>query len=197
MLNKFKSLLTSLLSKSTMFLTISELAHQHNNIIKIRNYTKAKIHVNNYFCFDKVENFQFGKNVFFGPYNVIYATKQNSNEPDSKIYIGDYSSVGEQNNLRTGGGNIYIGNNCLISQQVSIIASNHGVDKNEIIKTQKWIARDVIIGNDVWIGCGVQILPGVKIGNGVVIAAGSVVTKDISDYCIVGGVPAKVIKYRV
>ena len=54
----------------------------------------------------------------------------------------------------------------------------------------------VIIGNDVWIGANVVILPGVTIGNGVIIAAGAVVSKDVPDYAIVGGVPAKVIKYR-
>jgi acetyltransferase-like isoleucine patch superfamily enzyme len=52
------------------------------------------------------------------------------------------------------------------------------------------------IGNDVWIGHGAFILPGVKIGNGVVIAAMSVVTKDVPAYSIVGGSPAKIIRYR-
>ena len=50
------------------------------------------------------------------------------------------------------------------------------------------------IGNDVWIGGNVTILPGVEIGNNVIIAAGAVVTKNIPDNCIVGGVPARVIK---
>ena len=54
----------------------------------------------------------------------------------------------------------------------------------------------VTIGNDVWIGMRSIIMPGVKIGNGAVIGAGAIVTKDVPDYAIVGGVPAKVIKYR-
>lgn len=54
----------------------------------------------------------------------------------------------------------------------------------------------VIIGNDVWIGANVIILPSVQIGNGAIIAAGAIVTKDVPDYAIVGGVPAKIIKYR-
>ena len=53
-----------------------------------------------------------------------------------------------------------------------------------------------IIGNDVWIGSHVVVLRGVKIGNGAVLAAGSVVTKDVLPYSIVGGVPAKHLKYR-
>lgn len=56
--------------------------------------------------------------------------------------------------------------------------------------------RPVVIGNDVWIGGNVVILPGVHIGDGAVLAAGAVVTKDVEPYAIVGGVPAKVIKYR-
>lgn len=53
-----------------------------------------------------------------------------------------------------------------------------------------------MIGNDVWIGTRVQIKSGIFIGNGSVIAAGAVVTKDVPDYAIVGGIPAKVIRYR-
>jgi acetyltransferase-like isoleucine patch superfamily enzyme len=55
---------------------------------------------------------------------------------------------------------------------------------------------DVIIGNDVWIGMDVFILSGVKIGDGAVVGAKSVVTKDVPPYAIVGGNPAKIIRYR-
>lgn len=61
---------------------------------------------------------------------------------------------------------------------------------------QNAIIKDTTIGEDCWIGTGAKILKGVNIGNGVVIGANSVVTKDIPDYAIVGGIPAKIIKYR-
>lgn len=54
----------------------------------------------------------------------------------------------------------------------------------------------IIVGNDVWIGLGAIVMNGVKIGDGATIGAGAVVTKDVPPYAIVGGVPAKVIKYK-
>lgn len=54
----------------------------------------------------------------------------------------------------------------------------------------------IIIGNDVWIGMNTIIMPGIIVGNGVTIAANSVVTKNFPDYCVIGGVPAKIIKYK-
>jgi acetyltransferase-like isoleucine patch superfamily enzyme len=56
--------------------------------------------------------------------------------------------------------------------------------------------REVLIGNDVWVGARAIILDGVAIGDGAIIGAGAVVTKDIPAYAIVGGVPAKIIRYR-
>jgi len=92
---------------------------------------------------------------------------------------------------------IEIGSNCLIADNVHIRTTTHIYERKDIlIQKQGHKEKDIIIGNDVWIGFGAQIMSGVKIGDGAVIGAGSIVTKDIEPYAVVGGIPAKLIKYR-
>lgn len=69
--------------------------------------------------------------------------------------------------------------------------------KENLYEEQQLVeGHSAIIGNDVWIGEDVRIIEGVRIGNGAIVATGAVVTKDVPPYAIVGGVPAKVIRYR-
>ncbi len=82
--------------------------------------------------------------------------------------------------------------------QIDLYIRENGNHKDNCVAYPHEIAdnRPVEIGNDVWIGANVIITPGIKIGNGAIIAAGAIVTEDVPPYAIVGGVPAKVIKYR-
>ena len=88
-------------------------------------------------------------------------------------------------------GGIEIGNNVLIGQQVVLATLNHDLMPE---KRANMSPAPIKIGNDVWIGAHATILAGVTIGNGAVIAAGAVVTKDVPENTVVGGVPAKIIK---
>ena len=102
---------------------------------------------------------------------------------------------------------LYIGNYCSIADNVIfLLSSDHSTNrvssfpfKTKIIKSsikEGLIKGDIVVDDDVWIGYGATIMSGVHIGQGAVIASGAVVTKDVPPYAIVGGIPAKVIKYR-
>jgi acetyltransferase-like isoleucine patch superfamily enzyme len=93
-------------------------------------------------------------------------------------------------------GEIKIGNNVLIGPQTIIWGRDHGMKKDDLIYKQPHVNKKIVIGDDVWIGAHATILKGVNIGEGAVVAAGSLVVKDVPPYAIVGGVPAKIIKYR-
>ena len=112
---------------------------------------------------------------------------------DPKITIGQnfYANVGCHFL-----GEITIGDNVLIGPKTVIWGRDHGTSILEPMRFQAHVKQPIEIGNDVWIGANVTILKGVKIGNGSIIAAGSVVVKDIPNFVIVAGNPAKVIKNR-
>jgi len=116
---------------------------------------------------------------------------------NGNIIVGNYVCLNDFSTLYSNMGKILIGNNVLIAEDVYITTSNHRFDSKSLpINKQGLNSKDVFIGDDVWIGTKAVILPGVKIGRGAVVGAGAVVTKDIPPYCVVGGVPAKIIKKR-
>lgn len=110
------------------------------------------------------------------------------------ISIGDYSELGTNCIIQS---NTLIGNNVIMGPDVKIYTRNHNFDLLDLpIQLQGSSNETVVIGNDVWIGANSIILPGAIIGDHSIIAAGSIVTKDVPPFAIVGGVPAKIIKYR-
>jgi maltose O-acetyltransferase len=114
----------------------------------------------------------------------------------SRMSIGDRSSIGIDSRIN---GMVQIGCDVMMGPQVLIYTRNHCIDCTEVPMINQGVTEEspVVIEDDVWIGARVIILPGVRIGKGSIIAAGAVVSKDVPPYSIVGGVPAKVIKYRM
>lgn len=111
------------------------------------------------------------------------------------ISIGNNSGLGINCKVR---GPLEIGDNVMMGPDVVIMTNSHNFERIDIPMNIQGSAvpKKVVIGNDVWIGTRAIILPGTTIGNGAIIGAGAVVTKDVPEYGIVGGVPAKLIRNR-
>lgn len=152
----------------------------------------------------KIGYMSSAKDCSFGIYNTIYDnvslndvhlndfTYIAGNTKISKTSIGKFSSIGPDCKIGLG------------KHPSSTFVSTHPIFFSNLNQAQISFAdksyfnefENITIGNDVWIGSNVLVIDGVNIGDGAIIAAGSIVTKDIPSYAIVGGVPAKLIKYR-
>ena len=112
-----------------------------------------------------------------------------------EVSIDDYSGIGVSCEIN---GPVTIGKHVMMGPEVVIYTANHKIDDINITMDLQGGTKpeEVIIGDDVWIGRRAIIMPGVHIGNGSVIGEGAVVTHDVPEYAIVGGVPAKIIRKR-
>lgn len=112
------------------------------------------------------------------------------------VKIGSHCSIGP-NVVLSGEGGIDVGNSVMIAGNTFVVANSHVIDDLSIpMYQQGYSLKGIKIEEDVWLGAGVIVLDGVTIGRGAVVGAGAVVTKDLPEYSISAGVPAKVIKYR-
>lgn len=118
----------------------------------------------------------------------------------TNVSIGNHCLINHNNLIQAGKskyGTITIGNYVHTGVNVMIMAFNHGFYTTDLpTKEQDYFDAPIVIEDDVWIGAGSIILSGVTIGRGAIIAAGAVVNKDVPPYAIVGGIPAKILKYR-
>ena len=132
--------------------------------------------------------------------NGAYVWRWNTN---SIITIGNYCSIANDVHLIADSG--YHSESAITTFPIfheilgtsdSLIINGKSILVKNITSELAPLKQNITIGHDVWIGANVTILPGVKIGNGVTILTGAVVGESIADYAVVGGVPAKVIKYK-
>ena len=114
---------------------------------------------------------------------------------DSQIHAGAYSYIGPKCEIYP---NVYIGNYTMLAGNIRIIGGDHNFKNPNIpiVFNGRAEIKKTVIGDDVWIGSNCTIMCGVRIGDGAIIAAGSVVCKDVGEYEIHGGNPAKKIKDR-
>ena len=108
------------------------------------------------------------------------------------VVIGGYTRIGLHCTVI---GPVTIGNHVNLAQGITVSALNHNFEDTRLrIDEQGVNTSEIIIDDDVWIGANAVITAGVHIGRHSVVAAGAVVTKDVPEYSVVGGVPAKVIR---
>ena len=153
-------------------------------IKKIYGTIRKKIKTSYYTYLAKRQLCEFGKNLAVNNKCSFFA----------RVYLGDGCNFNGMQIL--GAGSVRIGNYFHSGAECMIITTNHNYEGCEIPYDNTSVNKTVNIGDCVWFGNRVLVTGNVTIGEGAIIAAGSVVCKDVPDCAIVGGNPAKVIKYR-
>ena len=145
---------------------------------------KFKITIKRYLSILRHRTFQIGSH--------SYVHLSSSFNYQSKI--GKYSFVNKNSFISA----TTIGNYCSISANVGIGLGEHDLiyGTSKALSTRPLLTKKTTLGDEVWIGFGAVVIQGTTIGDGAVIAANAVVTKDVPDYAIMAGVPAKMLRFR-
>jgi acetyltransferase-like isoleucine patch superfamily enzyme len=161
------------------------------------SYPTANIEVPCTIRFKDVNSIQLANNISIGPYSeiVVLEADPHSSIP-GRLIIDSRVIIGKGANIRAAGGEIHIGEGVMLAQNVSLIGSNHLMEKGAYYMDQFWDEKKVgvKIDKNVWIGAGAIILPGVRVGENSIIGAGAVVTRDVPSGEIWAGIPAARIK---
>jgi acetyltransferase-like isoleucine patch superfamily enzyme len=112
------------------------------------------------------------------------------------LSLGDEVSVNARASLDGGGRGIVVGKGTRIASGAVLYAFDHGMAEARPIREQPVRSRGIVVGEDVWIGANAGITDGVTLGDHAVVAMGAVVTRDVPDWAIVAGVPARIIGDR-
>jgi len=113
------------------------------------------------------------------------------------VNIGPYTHIQPRCQISAYLAPIQIGSGVQIAPNCAFYPFDHGLAAGELIRKQPLQTKGgIIVGDDAWLGVGVIVLSGVRIGRGAVVGAGSVVTRNVPDYAIAVGVPARILKYR-
>ncbi|WP_373047876.1 acyltransferase [Vulgatibacter sp.] len=112
------------------------------------------------------------------------------------IDLGPGVSLNARVTLDGGAAGIRIGEGTRIASGATLYAFDHGMAPDRTIRSQPVRSRGIVIGSDVWVGANAGLTDGVTVGDHAVVAMGAVVTKDVPEWAIVGGTPARVIGDR-
>lgn len=155
-----------------------------------------KVYIPPFVFFKGFKNIELGSNVSFSPFNTIFAESSTS---EARIKIGNNVSFNFNVMINADAkGEIILEDNVMIGPNVVLRSSGHKYEDLHVpIRQQGHVKGIIIIREGVWIGANAVILPNVVIGKGAIVGAGAVVTKDVGDFDIAGGVPAKKIGSRI
>lgn len=150
---------------------------------------------------DKILTFCYKKQMISCGHHVTFKPSTSNIKGIENMSFGNYVRIHKYATIFSSDAKLIIGNKVALGPKVTIMTGNHATDT---IGTFMWdvhdkkdgLDKDVIIEDEIWVGSNVTILSGAHISRGCVIAAGAVVNKYIPPYSIVGGIPAKVLKYR-